>query len=54
MAAIARSTYRAGSVRLSASVGYGLAPAGGLLPLAFMEADRRVYEDKARRSAGRR
>jgi diguanylate cyclase (GGDEF)-like protein len=43
-----------GGVRLSASIGHGAARSGALLPLAFMEADRRVYEDKARRSAGRR
>jgi diguanylate cyclase (GGDEF)-like protein len=41
-------------LRLSASIGYGLARSGALLSVAFMEADRRVYEDKARRSAGRR
>jgi diguanylate cyclase (GGDEF)-like protein len=41
-------------LRLSASVGYGTARSGALLAMGFMEADRRVYEDKARRSAGRR
>ena len=40
-------------LHVSASIGYGLARSGGLLPLAFMEADRRVYEDKARRHVGR-
>ena len=41
-------------LRLSASIGFGVARSGALLSIAFMEADRGVYEDKARRSVGRR
>jgi diguanylate cyclase (GGDEF)-like protein len=38
---------------VSASIGFGLARSGAMLPSAFTEADRGVYEDKARRSMSR-
>ena len=38
----------------SASIGYGLARSGATLSLASLEADRRVYDDKARKDVGRR
>jgi diguanylate cyclase (GGDEF)-like protein len=39
--------------RVSASIGFGLAQSGAMLSFASMEADRGVYEDKARRSVRR-
>ncbi len=51
--ALAGSEPVAGTIRMSASVGWSVAPDGGTLPRACLEADRRVYEDKSRRSAGR-
>ena len=39
---------------VSASVGYGLARSGATLSFAAMEADRRVYDDKASKDVGRR
>jgi diguanylate cyclase (GGDEF)-like protein len=39
---------------ISASVGHGEARYGSTLSFAFIEADRGVYNDKARRAAGRR
>ncbi len=43
-----------GAPHASASVGCGVARSGAMLPFAFMEADRGVYEHKARRSVSRR
>ena len=39
---------------VSASIGYGLAGSGATISFAFVEADRGVYGDKARRATGRR
>ena len=38
---------------VSASIGYGLARSGATLPFASLEADRGVYNDKARKDVGR-
>ena len=42
------------STPVSASIGYGLARNGAALALASREADRRVYDEKARKDVGRR
>ena len=39
---------------VSASIGYGLARSGASLPFASLEADRGVYDDKARKDVARR
>jgi diguanylate cyclase (GGDEF)-like protein len=39
---------------VSASIGYGLARSGAALSFASREADRRVYDEKARKDVGRR
>ena len=43
-----------GSTPVSASIGYGLARSGAALSVASREADRRVYDEKARKDVGRR
>jgi diguanylate cyclase (GGDEF)-like protein len=52
--ALADADATGGEPRVSASVGFGVAPTGMELATAFMSADRGVYEDKAARSIGRR
>ena len=43
-----------GRPRVSASIGYGLARSGAMISFASLEADRGVYDHKARREVGRR
>jgi len=43
-----------GRPRVSASIGYGLARSGAMISFASLEADRGVYDDKARKDVGRR
>jgi diguanylate cyclase (GGDEF)-like protein len=43
-----------GDPPVSASIGYGLARSGATLSFASLEADRGVYDDKARKDVGRR
>ncbi len=42
------------STPVGASIGYGLARSGAALSVASREADRRVYDEKARKDVGRR
>jgi diguanylate cyclase (GGDEF)-like protein len=48
-----RGKTSSGDVPMSASIGWGLARSGATLSFAFIEADRGVYDDKARRSMSR-